>query len=683
MLFQLVIIILGGRSTVALSDEELFEQGPVIWFTWQLMPGWPVLKVTNNICQFGYQPSEFLSKELLFAEILHPDDLARVTQEMAIFLESDNVHFEQDYRIITKSGDVRWIYEKTMLKADSTSVPTLARGYLLDITERKLAEQDLRESSEQYYQLFENNKAIELLIDPDNQKIIKANRAAERFYGYNKTEFNHLFINDINILPAEKIRAEVKLSLIEKRDYFNFRHQLKNGEIRDVSVYSGPLIMSGRKVLYSIVHDITDQRKAEIALVHNERKFRSFIETTSEGFLILSPQLQINFANSAICQLAGYSLAEVKGKPVLAFVSPDSRSQLRKQLREIHSNATSHLAAELTIQHKNGYCVFIRYKATVMADGDGFFAFVTNITEQKHKEIKLKTFSSAVEHSASSIMITNKAGVIEYVNPRFCVVTGYSELEAIGQTPSLISTENTRKETYQDLWSTILAGKDWHGETYNSTKNGEFYWSMMSISPITNDLGEISHFVSISQDVTEHKSKHLKMEALALRDPLTGLANRRLFDDRLNQAIQIIRRQKQRGIGLIMLDLDYFKRINDTYGHDVGDLLLKEVSLRLLLCTRKEDTVSRFGGDEFIMLLQGISIARDARRVAENILQSLAKPISVGGYTFSITCSLGVAIAPQDGNTPAQLLKSADLALYQAKIAGRNNIQLFNSDMKK
>lgn len=678
---MLSIVVSKGRNTLEFSDEELFEQGPVILFTWQLTPGWPVLKVTNNIQQFGYEPAEFLSKKLFYTDIIHSEDLGPLINEMRAFLENDIVYFEQDYRIITKNGDVRWVYEKTILKRDTGGVPTLAKGYLLDITERKLAEEELRQSSEKYYQLFDKNKAIELLIDPNTHKIIKANCAAEKFYGYNNQEFSNLSIGDINVLPVDIIEAEIELALSEKRDYFNFSHQLKNGEIRDVCVYSGPLLIAGRRVLYSIIHDITDQRLAEKALLQSEQKFRSFIETTSEGFLILSPQLQINFANTAICRLAGYSLAEMKGKSVLFFVTPESRNQLRQQLSMAHSD--SHLAAELTLKHKSGHNVFIRYKGTVMADGSGFFTYITDITERKLKEVELKTLTSAVKHSASSIIITDKNGIIEYVNPRFCVVTGYSEHEVIGQTPSLISTKNTGIELHRELWETILAGNDWHGETYNCTKNGEFYWSMMSISPIMNENGEISQFVSVSQDITEHKSKHLKMEELALRDPLTGLANRRLFDDRLNQAIQIISYQNRNGIGIIMLDLDHFKDINDTYGHDVGDLILKEVARKLLLSTRKEDTVSRFGGDEFIILVQDVSKVSDAQRVAANILQTLSEPINVGGHTFSITCSLGVCLAPQDGCIATQLLKAADLALYQAKIAGRNNIQFYNTGMQQ
>ena len=677
---KLSIVISKGENTLVFSDEDLFEQGPVILFTWQLTLGYPVLKVTNNISQFGYEPAEFLSKELLYSDIIHPDDLDHIISKKLVFLENDSVYFEQDYRIMTKNGDVRWIYEKTMLKTDATGLPTIAKGYLLDITDRKLAERELRDFSEKYYQLFDKNKAIELLIDPDSRKIIKANKAAEKFYGYNETEFDNLSISDINVLSTERIKAELKLALAEKRDYFNFRHQLKNGEIRDVCVYSGPLIIRGHKVLYSIVHDITDQRQAERALLQSEQKCRSFIETTSEGFLILTPQLHINFSNTAFFQLTGYSLSEIKGKSVLCFLTDESRNQLRKQLSIMHSHY--HLAAELTLRHKDGHLLFIRYTATVMADGTGFFTFITDITERKLKELELKTYSSAVKHSASSIIITDINGIIEYVNPRFCEVTGYSELEAVGQKPNIISSANTHKELHKELWKTILAGDDWHGEVNNSTKSGELYWSMMSISPIMNEEGVISHFVSISEDITKYKSKQLKMEKLAFSDPLTGLANRRLFDDRLNQAIEIINRQNRSSIAIIMLDLDHFKEINDTYGHDVGDLLLKEIAQRLLLSTRKEDTISRFGGDEFILLLQEVSIRLDAQRVAETILQYLSEPVYIGSHTFSITCSLGICIAPQDGDTAAKMIKAADLALYQAKIAGRNNIQFYNSAMQ-
>lgn len=657
------------------TDHDLFDEGPVICFVWKIAPGWPVVSVTKNISQLGYVQADFHANKSLFYEMIHPDDLSRVTNEVTHYQASDCIHFEQDYRIITKSGDVRWVHDKTMLKRDASGLATNAKGYLLDITERKVAEKDLIESREQYFQLFESNKAVELLIDPRSGKIINANMAAQRFYGYDKTEFEHLFISDINTLSAENIRAEMALAIAEKRDYFNFQHRLKNGEVRDVTVYSGPIRSGDREILYSIIHDITQQRQAEKALLDSEQKFRSFIETTSEGFLSLSGVLRIDFANSAFCQLLGYPLSEIIGESIFRFVVSESLKKVKKQL--LHC-VEEHQSGDLTLQHKNGQKISIHYKATSRGEGKGSFTFITDITKQKANEIKLKKLSSAVKHSASSIIITDKHGVIEYVNPRFCEVTGFKEAEAVGQTPNLISTKETPTALHQELWKTILRGDDWHGETYNRTKSGSFYWSMMSISPIIDDDGQICNFISVSEDITEQKFELQKMERLALHDPLTGLANRRLFDDRLYQATQIISRRRHSGVGVVMLDLDHFKNINDTYGHDAGDALLKEVARRLLSCTRSEDTVSRAGGDEFTLLIQEVNTINDIQSVTQKILQSLRQPIVVADFRFSITCSIGVCIASYDSHDPTQLMKNADKALYSAKDSGRNRVHFFN-----
>lgn len=655
------------------SDDDLFEQGPVTCFTWRLTDGWPVLEVTSSVKQFGYAPEEFLSGELLFAAIVHPDDLSRLAEEVSKYKEKQIASFQQDYRIITKSGEVRWVYDKTIIKYHNDDGQIYAKGYLLDITERKQIEQELHESTQQYYQLFESNKAIELLIDPETRNILKANKAAERYYGYSEIEFMQMRISDINIMTSEQIEHEMALALTQQRDYFNFKHRLKTGELRDVCVYSGPIVKGNRTVLYSIVHDITEQRLAEAALMQSESRFRTIIESTSEGFLELTPQLRIKSVNSAFEKLTGYGFIELKGRCVLNLLSESSRRLLRKQMR---STTEQHLAAEIVFRHKAGHHVYVRYKATNVGNDMGRFAFVTDISERKRNELQLKKLSGAVKQSASSIMITDKTGIIEYVNPHFCEVTGYQESDIVGQTPSILSTKNTPPETHKRLWKTILAGKDWHGETHNRAKSGEYYWSRMSISPITDEEGEISHFISVSEDITEYKAKQIQMEKLALSDPLTGLANRRLFDAQLTQSLEIVRRKQQDGIGVIMVDLDYFKAINDTHGHDIGDSLLKEVAQRLRQCTRKEDTIARFGGDEFAVILQEVNKVNDAACVARKILNALSQPILIGKLKLTISCSIGVSTAPIDSLSPNELIKCADIALYKSKNNGRNQIYL-------
>jgi len=537
------------------SDKGLFSHAPAICFTWRFEPNWPVLSVTQNINQFGYEAEEFRSKTRLLVDIVHPEDIENITAEINAFLTTNTESFQQSYRIITHSG-----------------------------------------------------------------------------------------------------------------------------ETRDVCVYSGFLQPADHTVFYSIVHDITHQREAETALVKSEQQFRTVIETTSEGFLIIDNNFNITFANHALCLLTGYELAELKANPAIHYIAPEFKHTFAQQFDR--SNIQLHRHEDLIILHKNGQPLNIRLTSTAMDDGSGFFAFMTNITAHKETEIQLQKLSRAVEHSASSIMITDKNGIIEYINPRFCEVTGYSEAEAIGQTPSIISTKETSPACHQELWSTILAGNNWHGETFNRTKNGAYYWSLMSISPVMDDNGEISHFISVSEDITTKKDQQIKIEKIALYDPLTGLANRRLLYDRLNQSTEMLHHQKDAGIGVIMLDLDHFKTINDTYGHDIGDELLKEVAHRLTDCVRSEDTVSRPGGDEFTILLQDVSAPKDIKLIAQKILLSLRRGINIEKYNFHITCSIGVSIAPLHSREPKSLLKYADLALYQAKDCGRDNFQIFNANMR-
>lgn len=513
--------------------------------------------------------------------------------------------------------------------------------------------------------------------------VLSVTKNIEQF-GYTAASFQsklHLFSDIIHPDDKERITAEADTLLAANTESFkqDYRIITHSGEIRDVCVYSGVLKPGDHTVLYSIVHDKTLQRQAEVALVKSEQQFRTAIETTSEGFLIADNHFNITFANQALCELTGYALAELKTNPITHYIASEFKHIFTSVLNR--PGIQQYWREDLIISHKNGQPINVRLTATAMNDNTGFFAFISNITAHKQNEVQLQKLSRAVEHSASSIMITDKHGIIEYINPRFSEVTGYSESEAIGQTPSIISTKETPPACHEELWITILAGKNWHGETFNRTKLGAYYWSLMSISPVMDDRGEISHFISVSEDITTQKDQQIKIEKIALYDPLTGLANRRLLYDRLNQSTEILHRQKDAGIGVIMLDLDHFKTINDTYGHDIGDELLKEVSHRLIDCVRSEDTVSRLGGDEFTILLQDVSTPAPVQLIAQKILKSLRCGINIEQYNFHITCSIGISIAPLHSHESKTLLKYADLALYKAKNCGRNNFQFFDASL--
>lgn len=286
----------------------------------------------------------------------------------------------------------------------------------------------------------------------------------------------------------------------------------------------------------------------------------------------------------------------------------------------------------------------------------------------------LRILIKAVEQSPVSVVITDTKGIIQYVNPKFTQLMGYTAEEAIGKTPRIIKGDFLSREFYKGMWDTILAGKEWHGVFNNRTKSGELVWEVASISPIRDDDGKITHFVGIKEDITEIKRLQDNLEHMARHDQLTGLPNRFLFNDRIQMAVL---QAKRRGTqcAVMYMDLDEFKSVNDTLGHDAGDAVLVAAGERIQACIRESDTLARMGGDEFTALLNDVKQPENVARVAANIIAALTKPIRIGEAECTIGVSIGIAIYPQDGETTDSLLSKADHALYEVKRQGRNSFK--------
>ncbi|HEY0834792.1 MAG TPA: diguanylate cyclase [Azospirillum sp.] len=300
-------------------------------------------------------------------------------------------------------------------------------------------------------------------------------------------------------------------------------------------------------------------------------------------------------------------------------------------------------------------------------------------SERARLEERMRTLLAAVEHCPVPILITDARGVIQYVNPKFVDASGYTADEVIGRTPSMFKSGHTPPDVYRSLWRTVRAGQEWRGEFYNRRKTGECYWENTSIAPITGPDGAISHFVAVKEDITERKDAERRAWQQAHFDPLTELPNRVLFDDRLNQAIARSNRSG-RLLALMFVDLDHFKQVNDRLGHEAGDELLQEVAYRLKACVRECDTVSRLGGDEFVILLTDLNREEEAGEVAGRIVAALSRPFELDAGEAGIGVSVGIAIYPRDGHTPAQLMKNADAAMYWCKAGGRNTFRYFSTD---
>lgn len=592
----------------------------------------------------------------------------------AQLLAGQSVHGE--YCCLTRQGE-QWHALQGRLTDDPVTGNRVVLVEQQDVTEKHAAQ-------ERYRQIFLGNKAPMLLIDPADGAIVEANQAAVAFYGYPLATLRTLRISAINTLSPQAIKAEMEQARQENRSQFFFQHRLACGEVRDVEVHSGPVSIGDRQLLYSIIHDITERRAAEQALQQSEYKYRSLVDSTPAGFWLVDAAQRTVQVNPALCRLLGYSAGEMQGRHLLAFVDADNAAVFRNQIDKIPAHTHRHY--EVSLRHKDGYNIPVQFHATTQHDASGqvtgSFAFIFDLTAMKRLSATLEKLSSAVEHTSSSVIITDAHGSIEYVNPHFVRLTGYTLADVQGQTPGFLEAGDGQAAIYNTLWDTIRAGRNWSGELHNRKKNGELYWTLLTISPIQNAAGVITHYVGVGEDVTALKEAHARAERLALFDSLTDLANRRLFLDRLGQAVRDSGRTG-RSMALLYLDLDRFKDVNDTLGHDVGDQLLIAVAQRLRRCVRERDTVARLGGDEFSILLPDVDGTAGVRRVAQAILTALALPYDLPGLHGPITSSIGISLAPNDSTVVEELLRNADMAMYSAKAAGKNTYRFFTETMNQ
>jgi diguanylate cyclase (GGDEF)-like protein/PAS domain S-box-containing protein len=302
------------------------------------------------------------------------------------------------------------------------------------------------------------------------------------------------------------------------------------------------------------------------------------------------------------------------------------------------------------------------------------------IVEREKVEQDLRLASKYLEITQEALVITDPDGTILEVNDAFVAMAGYERDEILGKTPRVMKSGRHDKQFYQEMWKALLEQGHWQGEIWDRRKNGEIYPKWLSISAVRDQYNEISNFVALSTDITSIKETEEKLETLAHYDPLTGLANRLLFHDRLQHDLTITNRE-QGELGLILLDLDGFKEVNDTLGHPAGDQLLIMVASRLLDSIRESDTVARLGGDEFVIILTKIIRENDLALLAQKILDTLRLPYNLDGERVEISASLGITLYPEDGKDAMLLLKNADTAMYHAKAAGKGRIQFYTRAM--
>lgn len=341
---------------------------------------------------------------------------------------------------------------------------------------------------------------------------------------------------------------------------------------------------------------------------------------------------------------------------------------------------------DFRIVRQDGEERFVHADAEVKRDEHGravqLMGIVQDITEAKHATRQLILSDNVFENSIEGIVITDAEGVIQRINPAFSDITGYGEQEVLGQNPRILKSERHEDEFFAGMWRALVEKGQWQGEIWNRRKDGEIYPQWLTITSIRDGQGNIVNYVGVFHDMTEIKLHEEQLRYQAHHDALTGLPNRVLFHDRLGVAMAHARRDENK-VAVLFLDLDNFKRINDSLGHTVGDLLLKEMAVRIGRCLREIDSLARYGGDEFIVLFEGVEQEEDVLLAAQRIIEELVPGVSVQGHDFFLTVSMGIAFYPEDGQDQDTLIKNADTAMYRAKESGKNTYRVFTPAMNK
>jgi diguanylate cyclase (GGDEF)-like protein/PAS domain S-box-containing protein len=317
-----------------------------------------------------------------------------------------------------------------------------------------------------------------------------------------------------------------------------------------------------------------------------------------------------------------------------------------------------------------------------LSHGFEFSAFIRDITARKQAEESLRLAALVYENSSEAMVVTQADGTVMAVNPAFTRTTGYTASEVIGQNPRILASGRHDAAFYQAMWAALNTDGHWQGEIWNRRKSGEIYIEELSINTIFDQDGTPWRRVALFSDITQKKATEEQLWRQANFDPLTGLPNRRMFRDRLEQEIKKSHRANL-PLGLLLLDLDHFKEVNDALGHQVGDVLLQEAALRISACVRETDTVARLGGDEFTIIVGELDSPESLERIAQSILDSLAESFRLGEEMVYVSASIGITLYPTDGSDMEQLIKNADQAMYAAKHQGRNRYSYFLPSMQE
>lgn len=627
----------------------------------------------------GY-PLHQWRKPGFWRSIVHPEDLTWAQTYCDEQTAQGNDH-SLDYRVIDAEGKVLWV--RDLVTLISYGHQPIMRGLMIDISEAKQTEEALRRSEGKFASVFAQCPDILVIARLSDGCFLEANRAFVEQIGLDADSVVGRTPSELNIWGIPDIGPSL-LQRLQKGSIRNLEMPFRrsNGQTFTGLLSAEPFDLDSTPAVVVVVRDITPLKEAQQQLQLSEEKFAKAFHSSPDGMLITrqSDGMLVEI-NDGFSRITGYHSALSLERTTLdlgIWVDLNERQQLLEQLSRdgFVKDFTSH------IRRRDGQVRLCEISSRPLPIGgeDCMLTIARDITERYQMQEKLQLAATVFESTAEGVLITDTRQRINAVNRAFSEITGYSEGEAIGETPRLLASGLHDSAFYAAMWYQLTAEGHWQGEISNRRKNGEVYPSWLTISAVRNRDKFITHFVAVFADISSLKQAQARLDYQAHHDPLTGLPNRTLFESRLHAAL--VHSKEAQSLGAVLfLDLDRFKHINDSLGHPVGDLLLKGIAQRLKENLRDIDTVARLGGDEFIILLPGLQTGHDAEVIATKLLNSFSAPFQAGEHEFFISTSIGSALFPTDGADVATLIKNADAAMYRSKAKGRNRVESYTRDL--
>lgn len=585
-------------------------------------------------------------------------------------------------------GEIIWLRTSKLPLRNSEQEVIGVLGVYEDITLRKRLDEQLVMRTTFLEALLDCSPDGILVVGKDGKKLLQNRRLAELWgippeIADQSDDARQLAYVRSRLRNPEPFMQKV-ISLYENTEQTSQDEiELLDGMILDR--YSSPVRDKQGNYYGRIWHftDVTEMRQTQKALQRKEFYQRALLDNFPFMVWLKDTESRYMAINQVFADQIKVDINEVIGKTDFDFFPRDSAEKYRLDDQQVMNSGLQKNVEEIIDLGGEQFWVET-YKAPLKDEQNrmlGTVGFARDISERKQAEETLKLAAMVFDNSSEAMLVTDANNIILNVNAAFMRMTGYSRDEVIGKDPKILGSGEQSPAFYQAMWQSINATGSWHGEIINKRKSGEIYIEEIVINTIFDDLGQPQRRVALFSDITHRKQTEEQIWQQANFDPLTRLPNRSLFRERMGLEIKKAQRTKRR-FAVLFIDLDRFKEVNDTLGHEIGDELLQQAAQRLLACVRNTDTVARLGGDEFTIILEDLDTVESPERVVKQLVEQLSLPFTLQHEQVYVSASIGVTLYPDDAKTLSQLLKNADQAMYAAKNSGRNCYSFFTPSMQ-